>query len=219
MIRFVNATKSFRTPHGRKYVLRDVNLEIPGGVNVAFLGRNGAGKSTILRLLAGCDIPDKGYIETTYAISWPMGLAKGLQGSLTGRENARFVCRIMGMTEDEIEETVAWVHSFTELGDYFDMPIRTYSSGMYSRLNFTISMAFDFDCYIFDEIGAVGDNDFLEKSRQVLLAKQDDAIIIKVSHDMEELKRDCDVAVLVKDGRLALFDSVEKGIEAYLASQ
>ncbi len=219
MIRFVNATKSFRTRHGRKYVMRNVNLEIPSGVNVAFIGRNGAGKSTILRLLAGCDIPDEGHIETTYAISWPMGLANGLQSSLTGRENARFVCRIMGMPEEEIDGVLAWIRKFSELGDYFDMPIRTYSSGMYSRLNFAVSMAFDFDCYIFDEMGAVGDQDFHDKSRQVLQAKQDDSIIIKVSHDLDELKRDCDVAVLVHEGNLTLFDTVEAGVEAYLALQ
>uniref|UniRef100_A0A914Y2L4 ABC transporter domain-containing protein n=1 Tax=Panagrolaimus superbus TaxID=310955 RepID=A0A914Y2L4_9BILA len=144
----------------------DLNLEIPSGKSVAFIGRNGAGKSTLLRMIGGIDRPDSGKIITNKTISWPVGLAGGFQGSLTGRENVKFVARLYAKQE-ELKEKIEFVEEFAELGKYFDMPIKTYSSGMRSRLGFGLSMAFKFDYYIVDEVTAVGDARFKEKCAQL----------------------------------------------------
>lgn len=156
MIKIENLTKSYRTPTGRHYVFKDLNIEIPSGKSVAFIGRNGAGKSTLLRMIGGIDRPDSGKIITNKTISWPVGLAGGFRGSLTGRENVKFVARLYAKQE-ELKEKIEFVEEFAELGKYFDMPIKTYSSGMRSRLGFGLSMAFKFDYYIVDEVTAVGD--------------------------------------------------------------
>ena len=148
MIRLENVTKYFEVKAGRKYLLKDVTLTIPGGFNVGILGRNGAGKSTLLRMLGGIDFPNSGRIDADVDFSWPLGLAGGFQGSLTGKENAQFICRVYSRTEAQLQETLNFVLEFSELGHYFDMPVKTYSSGMRSRLAFAISMAFDFDYYL-----------------------------------------------------------------------
>ena len=126
MIKIENLTKSYRTPKGRHYVFKDLNVELPSGKSVALIGRNGAGKSTLLRVIGGIDRPDSGKIHTEKTISWPVGLAGGFQGSLTGRENVKFVARLYS-TPDQLREKVAFVEEFAELGKYFDMPIKTYS--------------------------------------------------------------------------------------------
>ncbi len=166
MIKIENLTKSYRTPAGRHYVFKNLNIEIPSGKSVAFIGRNGAGKSTLLRMIGGIDRPDSGKIITNKTISWPVGLAGGFQGSLTGRENVKFVARLYAKQE-ELKEKIEFVEEFAELGKYFDMPIKTYSSGMRSRLGFGLSMAFKFDYYIVDEVTAVGDAGFKEKCAQL----------------------------------------------------
>ena len=219
MIRMENVTKFYASPKGRKYVLRDVSLEFPSMCNIGILGRNGMGKSTLLRLLGGIDYPNRGHIHIDGSISWPMGLQGGMQGSLSGRDNARFVCRIFGDNEQEVERKIGFILEFSELGDYFDMPVKTYSSGMRARLSFATSMAFDFDIYLMDEITAVGDQRFKEKSRAALQEKKDKAKIIKVSHNMQELIRDCDVGIYLEDGKMQIFDDIEAAVAAYRNGQ
>ncbi len=219
MIRLKNVTKYYPTPKGRKYVLRDVNIEFPPKCNIAILGRNGMGKSTLLRLLGGIDYPNRGHIRSEGRISWPMGLSGGVQGSMSGRDNARFVCRIYGDSEHEVERKIEYIHEFTELGDYFDMPVKTYSNGMRARLSFATSMAFDFDIYLMDEITAVGDQRFKEKSRAALQEKKDKANIIKVSHNMQELIRDCDVGIYLEKGQMLLYEDVEEAVAIYRKDQ
>ena len=217
MIRLRGVTKSYRTGTGRRYVLRRVDLDIPPRVNVAILGRNGAGKSTLLRLLGRIDFRDEGEIVTDCRISWPVALSGGFQGSLSGRDNAKFVCRVYGSSRADIARRVAFVEAFAELGPYFDEPVRTYSSGMRSRLGFGLSMAFDFDYYLIDEATAVGDANFRDKSRRVFEARRERSNLIMVSHNMMALRQWCDVAVLVGDGRARLFDDLEVAIDAYNA--
>ncbi|MBA1445488.1 MAG: ABC transporter ATP-binding protein [Gammaproteobacteria bacterium] len=219
MIRMENVTKYYPTPKGRKYVLRDVNIEFPSNSNIAILGRNGMGKSTLLRLLGGIDYPNRGYVRSEGRISWPMGLQGGVQGSLSGRDNARFVCRIYGDTEHEVARKIEFILEFSELDDYFDMPVKTYSSGMRARLSFATSMAFDFDIYLMDEITAVGDQRFKEKSRAALQEKKDKANIIKVSHNMQELIRDCDVGIYLKNGQMHLYEDIEEAVAIYRKEQ
>ncbi|AYA06315.1 ABC transporter ATP-binding protein [Rahnella sp. RcJ3] len=215
MIKIENLTKSYRTPKGRHYVFKDLNVELPSGKSVALIGRNGAGKSTLLRVIGGIDRPDSGKIHTEKTISWPVGLAGGFQGSLTGRENVKFVARLYS-TPDQLREKVAFVEEFAELGKYFDMPIKTYSSGMKSRLGFGLSMAFKFDYYLVDEVTAVGDARFKQKCADLFKARHEEASFLMVSHSLGSLKEFCDVALFIgRDNKVKYFDSVDAAIEMY----
>jgi len=215
MIRLDNVTKYFITPSGRHYVLDNVSLTIPDGCRLGVVGPNGVGKSTLMRLLAAVDIPNSGTITRTGSISWPMGLATGLQGSMTGKENARFGCRIQGLKKADIDDRVKFIRSFSDIGKYFDNQVRTYSAGMRARLNFAIAMAFDFDCYIIDELTAVGDRDFKEKSRRIFEEKRRNASFIKVSHGLQELKQECNCGILIHNAKVRYFPTIEQTLEAY----
>ena len=215
MIKIENLTKSYRTPTGRHYVFKDLNIEIPSGKSVAFIGRNGAGKSTLLRMIGGIDRPDSGKIITNKTISWPVGLAGGFQGSLTGRENVKFVARLYAKQE-ELKEKIEFVEEFAELGKYFDMPIKTYSSGMRSRLGFGLSMAFKFDYYIVDEVTAVGDARFKEKCAQLFKERHKESSFLMVSHRLNSLKEYCDVAIVFKNSYIiGYYENVQSGIDEY----
>ncbi|HAL2021107.1 TPA: ABC transporter ATP-binding protein [Escherichia coli] len=215
MIKIENLTKSYRTPTGRHYVFKDLNIEIPSGKSVAFIGRNGAGKSTLLRMIGGIDRPDSGKIITNKTISWPVGLAGGFQGSLTGRENVKFVARLYAKQE-ELKEKIEFVEEFAELGKYFDMPIKTYSSGMRSRLGFGLSMAFKFDYYIVDEVTAIGDARFKEKCAQLFKERHKESSFLMVSHSLNSLKEFCDVAIVFKNSYIiGYYENVQSGIDEY----
>ena len=215
MIKIENLTKSYRTPTGRHYVFKDLNIEIPSGKSVAFIGRNGAGKSTLLRMIGGIDRPDSGKIITNKTVSWPVGLAGGFQGSLTGRENVKFVARLYAKQE-ELKEKIEFVEEFAELGKYFDMPIKTYSSGMRSRLGFGLSMAFKFDYYIVDEVTAVGDARFKEKCAQLFKERHKESSFLMVSHSLNSLKEFCDVAIVFKNSYIiGYYENVQSGIDEY----
>ena len=218
MIRLEKLTKSYLTTRGRKVVFRDLTLEIPGGANVGLIGRNGAGKSTLMRLLSAVDLPDAGKIVTDGRLSWPVGLMGGMQGTLTGRDNVKFVCRIHGVRGVGMREKLDYVEEFAQLGRYFDEPVATYSSGMRARLAFGTSMAFDFDYYLIDEIMAVGDAAFKAKSRSVFAQRLKNACVILVSHNMTEIARLCNQVVLVDHGNPVLYDNVKAGIAAYQKS-
>ncbi|MFW7379736.1 MAG: ABC transporter ATP-binding protein [Oligoflexus sp.] len=208
-------TKYYPTPHGRKYVLRDVSVTIPSGVNVAILGVNGSGKSTLLRLLGGIDNPNSGKITIDMDISWPMGLAGGLQGSMSGRDNAKFVCRIFGDSYKQMQERIKAIAEYAELGKYFDMPVKTYSSGMNSKIKLGISLAFEFDCYLFDELGSVGDALFRKKTQAIFSDSKNRANFILVSHNINELIEDCQMALVLHDANIHSFDSVLDGVQFY----
>lgn len=215
MIELKDVSKYYPTPLGRHYVLNNVSFVIPDHAHVGVLGPNGAGKSTLMRLLAGVDVPNKGIINRTGLISWPMGLASSMQGTLTGKENARFACRLQGIPIKEISKLTERIQAFSELGKYFDMPTRTYSSGMRARLNFAIAMAFSFDCYIIDELTAVGDKKFKEKSAAIFKEKRQSASFIKVSHSMKELRDECNMGLVLYGGSAQLYDSIEEAIDVY----
>ncbi|AXE29590.1 ABC transporter ATP-binding protein [Chromobacterium phragmitis] len=214
MIQIRNLSKSYRTPAGRHYVFRDLDLDIPSGVSVGLIGRNGAGKSTLLRILGGMDRPDCGQVRATGRISWPVGLASGFQGSMTGRENVKFVARLYA-AKHELAEKVAFVEAFAELGKHFDMPIKTYSSGMRSRLGFGLSMAFDFDYYLVDEVTAVGDASFKAKSARIIEQKRKHSQFLMVSHNLAEIRRFCDAALLLGRDGVRYFPLIDEAIAAY----
>lgn len=215
MIELRNLTKSFRTPHGRKVLFRDVNAVFPEGKNIGILGRNGAGKSTLLKIMGGIDYPDSGRVETDKRISWPMGLSGGFQGSMTGRENAAFVCGVHGIWGVARRRVLDEVQEFAEIGNFFDAPVKTYSSGMRSRLAFGLSIAVDFDVYLVDEVMSVGDAHFKRKSEQVIAEKRKTANFIIVAHAMPILKKNCDVGIYLGPEGLTIYDTVDAAIAEY----
>jgi capsular polysaccharide transport system ATP-binding protein len=216
MIELKNVTKYYKTNNKNKYVLKNVDLTIPGGVNVAILGVNGSGKSTLLKMLGGIDFPNSGVIESDKTFSWVMGIAKGLQPSMTGRQNVKLICRLYGKTHEEMSKICSYVKEFSELNDFFDMPIKVYSSGMKSKLAFSTSLAFDFDYLIIDEILSVGDAHFKKKSKDALKSKMQNCNILMVSHAMNAIKELCDVGIVLDNkGGVNYYDTVEAAIESY----
>ena len=217
MIQFNNVTKSYMTLTGRKVVFRDLSFEVADYVNIGLIGRNGAGKSTMMRLLSIADLPDSGEIVTQGRLSWPVGLRGGLQKNLTGRENVKLVCRIQGIRRDEMRKKLRYVQDFADIGDKFELPVSTYSSGMVARLAFGTSMAFDFDYYLIDEVMAVGDAAFKRKSREVFDERLKQAKVILVSHNMRLIRKMSDVIVHLHDGEAKIYKDVDRGIAAYQA--
>lgn len=213
MITLDNVTKYYPTKFGRHYVLKDVSYTLPGDRNIGILGANGAGKSTLLRLLGGMDMPSKGKVTRHSRVSWPLALSGGFQGSMTGRENTRFVCRIHGVHDTAAVEE--WVKEFSEIGQHFELPIKGYSSGMKSKFSFAVSMAFDFDIYLTDEITSVGDARFRQKCIDVFTQKRQTASLIMVSHDMNTLRQQCDMGIVLQNGQLTLHDDIEDAIAVY----
>ena len=170
-----------------------------------------------MRLLGGLDMPDRGRIITDKRISWPVGLSGGFQGSLTGRENVKFVCRVQGVHGERLRSLVRFVEEFAEIGEYFDLPVKTYSSGMKGRVGFGLSLAFDFDYYLVDEAMSVGDAHFREKAAQAFKDRVGRSNLILVTHGMGQVRKMCDYVLLLKDGNVIPYEDVEVGIAAYQA--
>lgn len=210
--------KRYLTDRGPgRWVLQGASFTIPRNVNVGLVGGNGAGKSTLLRLIGGIDYPNRGKIERRCRVSWPMGLVGGLQGSLTGRQNAKFVCRIHGH-ETDIEERIAFIQDFAEIGEAFDEPVKTYSSGMQSRLKFGISLAFEFDVYISDEVTSAGDAVFAKKAAEAFRKLTDRAGLIMVSHSETTLKQFCQAGIWLNKGKAHWFENIEDALKNYKES-
>lgn len=215
MIEVIDIHKRYYTDHGMgPWVLKGVNLCIPRGVSVGLVGANGAGKSTLLRIIGGVDYPSKGEVRRHCKVSWPMGFGGGLQGSMTGRQNTKFVARIHGM-EHSIPRIVAQVQEFAEIGEAFDRPIKTYSSGMKSRLQFGLSLAFDFDVYISDEVTATGDRAFQAKAAKAFKDMVGKGSVIMVSHSEKTLKDFCKAGIWLHQGTADWFDHIDDALRAY----
>jgi capsular polysaccharide transport system ATP-binding protein len=208
-------TKSYATKAGRHYVFKNASCDFPEDVNIGILGPNGAGKSTFLRILGGIDYPDSGTVRTNKTLSWPLGLKGGFVGHLTGRENCRMVFNLYEVPYREIKKKLGFVRNLSGIGHYFDEPVKYYSSGMGARLGFALSMAFDFDYFLIDEITAVGDGHFKKLAREALHEKRQKSKVIMVSHQMNTIKDFCDVAVLLKGGQMSVYTSVDEAIQAY----
>jgi len=215
MIKLDKVTKYFHTKTSKKYILKETTITIPSGKNIGILGRNGAGKSTIMRMLGQIEFPNSGSITSPHTFSWPLGLSGGFVGNMTGIANVKFVCKLYGKKRKETKEIINFVKDFSELGEYFEMPIRTYSSGMKSRLSFGLSLAFDFDYMIIDETLSVGDARFKKKSKEALLKKIETCNVLLVSHDMNTLREICDAGIIVDNGEISYMTSIEDAIEVY----
>jgi len=207
-----NVTKRYPLQHGFRNVLDGVTLNVSPGQRLGILGRNGSGKSTLIRLISGAEQPTSGRIHRGMKISWPLAFAGGFQSHLTGLDNLRFICRIYDST---IEDKIDFVQEFSELGPYLREQVRFYSSGMQARLAFALSMVIEFDCYLIDEVVAVGDSRFHEKCQHELFEKRGHKAMIIVSHSPEFIAAHChDTAVIVR-GRLTSFPDVASGFAFY----
>jgi len=207
MIDLLDISKAYCLKGVRKNILSHLTFSFPVGRNVAIVGPNGAGKSTLMRMIAGAELPDSGTIVRHGRISWPLGFAGGFNGSMTGIENVRFVARIY---RQDTERIIEYVREFSELGNSLDLPIRTYSSGMKARLAFGMSMAIDFDCYLVDEITAVGDESFKKKSKRIFEEKLPRSRIVMISHSQEQLREYCHCGILLDRIQPRFFDDLEE---------
>ncbi|MBN8438778.1 MAG: ABC transporter ATP-binding protein [Candidatus Accumulibacter sp.] len=217
MIIVEDVHKRYKTEHGvGKWVLQGISLTIPPHLNVGLIGINGAGKSTLLRIIGGADYPTKGRVERRCRVSWPIGQG-GLEGTLTGRQNAKFVCRVHGHQED-LSDRLAFIQDFSELRESFDEPVSTYSTGMRSRLQFSLSLAFDFDVYISDEVTAAGDASFRQKAAAAFRDMADRAGLIMVAHDEGTLKEFCQSGIWITEGNARWFDQIDDALKAYKES-
>lgn len=209
MIRFENVSKTYVLHGKRKTVAHNINAEFPARTCIALLGRNGAGKSTLMRMISGTLEPTCGHIRREGTVSWPVGFAGSFHPELSGAQNTRFIARIYGC---DTEELVEFVQDFAELGTHFNLPFRTYSSGMRSRLAFGVSMGVRFDTYLIDEVTSVGDANFQQRSRDMLLARTRSAGAIVVSHGMGMIRQLCTAGAVLEGGTLSYFTDIEAAI-------
>ncbi|QGM80104.1 ABC transporter ATP-binding protein [Otariodibacter oris] len=212
MINVQNVSKKYHTRNGWKTVLHDINFKLNKGEKIGILGRNGAGKSTLIRLISGVEPPTTGRIERSMSISWPLAFSGAFQGSLTGMDNLRFICRLYNADIDYVK---SFTEDFSELGDYLYEPIKKYSSGMKARLAFALSLSVEFDCYLIDEVIAVGDSRFSKKCKYELFEKRKDRSIILVSHSPASVKEYCDNAMVLDNGYMHQFDTIDDAYTYY----
>lgn len=216
MIVFDRVHKSYPAKGGeRTIVLDELSAIFPPGQNVGILGRNGAGKSTLMRLISGGELPDRGVIRRNGRISWPLGFAGGFHGSLTGRQNVRFISDIYGA---DYRKVIDFVVDFAEVGKFMDMPYKTYSAGMRARVAFGACMALDFDYYLVDEVIAVGDAAFQKKCKAVFMERRKRSSVLLVSHSTSILKDFCDTAGVLQNGKLTFFDTIDEAIKTHTES-
>jgi capsular polysaccharide transport system ATP-binding protein len=212
MIQFSNVFKYYKTESHRKVILDHVSTVFEQGWSYGLLGVNGAGKSTTMRIIAGTEMPNSGRVRRTTRVSWPLGFAGGFDPQMTGRDNVHFVARIYGENPRKVSR---FVEEFAEIGDYMDEQVRTYSSGMMGRLAFGLSMAIEFDCYLIDEVTAVGDARFAARCEEVFRRRRAHTDVIVVSHSIATVKSFCNRGAVLIDGQLIMFKDVDQAIEMY----
>ena len=212
MIELRNVVKQYATRRGETTVLDDVSLRVEPGEKLGILGANGAGKSTLIRLISGAERPTAGTVSRSMSVSWPLAFSGAFQGSLTGLDNLRFICRLYDM---DIKVAQPQVEDFAELGYYMREPLKTYSAGMRARLAFGISLAIDFDCFLIDEVIAVGDSRFQVRCNEELFEKRRHKARIMVSHHAESIMEYCERAAVLRQGKLHRFDNVGDAYDFY----
>jgi capsular polysaccharide transport system ATP-binding protein len=209
MIELRNVCKTFVLNGRSKTVADRISVTFPHHTAVGVLGRNGAGKTTMLKMLAGSMEPDSGEVKVHGSISWPVGFAGSFHPDLTGLQNTRFIARVYGVDTDELAD---FVSDFSELREHFYLPVRSYSSGMKSRLAFGVSMGIKFDTYLVDEVTAVGDASFKQKSEALFRARMNESSAVMVTHALGQVERLCDHVAVLEGGQLHYFTDVMEGI-------
>ena len=213
MIQVEHVHKVYPTRSGDREVLKNISFTLNRGEKLGILGRNGAGKSTLIRLISGAEAPTSGKVERTMSVSWPLAFGGAFQNSLTGLDNLRFISRIY---RQNYEKNVDFVTHFTELGIYLKEPVRSYSQGMRARLAFAISMIIEFDCYLIDEVAAVGDAKFHERCEFELFQKRADRAMLIISHDADYVRRHCNRFSVLHDGKMAFYEGFDQAHDAHM---
>jgi capsular polysaccharide transport system ATP-binding protein len=211
-IEISNVSKTFVTLGRKHTVYKNFNLTIERGVNWGIIGPNGSGKTTLLRLLAGALEPDTGFIRRNMSVSWPLGYSGGLSTNMTGTQNCRFIARLYGKDPGEVTRSAA---DFAQLDQFMSWPMKTYSSGMRSRLAFALSMAIDFDCMIVDEGTSAGDARFRQKAEDALAERRRRSSLVIASHNLKEVMRLCDRLVVLGGAHPEITDDVERRVKEY----
>jgi capsular polysaccharide transport system ATP-binding protein len=213
MIEFQEVSKSFWTGERHKVILDRASFRIDEGNSLGILAPNGGGKTTIINMMAGLEKPDEGVIRKTSRVSFPLGFMGGVNNKHSAKENCRNIARLYGLDPDYVESFCRWVCG---LGEYFDMPLATYSSGMKSRFSFSLLMTIEFDIYLIDEgMPANSDVEFNRKAGNLLKERLKNATVVIVSHSPDTLRKFCRSAAVLKDGRLYMFDTLEEARRLY----
>lgn len=210
-LRVSNLGMTYVAP-GSKPVFRGLNFEVGRQGRLGILGRNGQGKSTLIKILGGVLPATEGQIQWGMRCSWPIGFGGGFQGSLTGLDNIRFVTRIYGRRFENVFERV---EGFAELGPALNRQVKHYSSGMRARLAFGLSLAIEFDCYLIDELVAVGDARFQRRCNEELFERRADRAFLMASHDTNLIEQHCDRALVIESGRARIFEDIQEAIDVY----
>lgn len=213
MIEFENVSKSFWTGRTRKIILDQATFRVELGNSLGILASNGAGKTTIINMMAGLEQPDEGTIRRSSRISFPLGFMGGVVSRHSATENSRYIARLYGLDPDYVESFCRWLCG---IGEYFDMPVGTYSSGMRGRFSFALLLALEFDIYLIDEgMPGTTDAEFNRKAGTVLRQRLKDATVIVVSHQATTLEKFCKQAAVLKNGRLHMFETLEEAKRLY----
>ena len=207
-----NVVKEYHTAIGVRRILNDISFEIAEGEKIAILGTNGAGKSTLVRIIGGVEMPTQGSVERSLFMSWPLALSGGFEATMSGLDNVRFIARLYDIP---IQDAVEFIDDFAELGSKLYLPVNTYSSGMRARLAFALTLVIDFECYLIDEVMAVGDTRFQRKCYDALFVKRHHCAMILISHDLETIRRYCNKALVLKNGRGKVIEDVTTAIDIY----
>ena len=207
-----NIVKEYHTAIGIRRVLNDISFDIAAGEKIAVLGKNGAGKSTLVKIIGGVEAPTYGSVERSLFMSWPIALSGGFETTMSGLDNVRFISRLYDIP---IQDAVAFIDDFAELGSKLYLPVHTYSSGMRARLAFALTLVIDFECYLIDEVIAVGDARFQRKCYDALFIKRSHCAMILISHDLETVRSYCSKALVLKNGRGKVLDDVQTAIDIY----
>jgi capsular polysaccharide transport system ATP-binding protein len=213
VIVFKQVRKSYRLKEGgERVVLENCNAVVPTGSRVGVLGMNGAGKSTLLRMIAGAELPNNGTIHRHGRVSFPVGFTGTFHPLHSARENIRFLAQIYGM---DLLDVSRWIEEFSELGQYYDMPVATYSSGMFARIAFATSFAFDFDIYLVDEAIEVGDARFRSKCAIAFEQRMTNSSLVLVSQNVSTIRQYCDRGAVLYGGVLQVYDSLDEAMDVY----
>ena len=216
MIEIKNISKIFKFRGSKTYVLNNISLKINKNEKIALLGKNGAGKSTLLNIIGGVTSPDNGQIRKNCSISWPIGKSAGFVPDMTGRQNVLFVLKLFfGNDKEAIRKKLLFIKDFSELGEAFDRPFVQYSRGMKSRISFSLSIAFDFDVYLLDEIMGGGDAAFKAKTKSKLNELIKNKTLIMVTHNLDEYIKYCNRALILNKGKLNEYDNVKEAIKEH----